>query len=182
MAKRSDITPELCRQLLHYEPSTGRLFWKYRTIDLFATPRAYSVWNAKHAGKEAFLQRNQEGYLRGVLMWQTFRAARVAWAIYHGRWPDGEIDHKNGRRDDNRIENLRDVPRSVNARNRTVRSDNRSGYPGVKLDLNSLRWRAHIRTDQGNRSLGSFYSLEEAIAARQKAEQEHGYGQAHVMC
>jgi len=35
MADRADITPELLRQLLRYEPETGKLFWKARTPDMF---------------------------------------------------------------------------------------------------------------------------------------------------
>lgn len=179
MAKRADITPELLRLLLRYEPETGRLFWKYRPIELFATKRAFGAWNAKHAGKEAFVQRNHEGYLRGVLLKFTFRASRIAWAVHHGCWPEGEIDHKNGICDDNRIGNLRDVTREVNARNRPMRRDNRSGYTGVKLDLNCMRWRATIRAEGRNLSLGSFATADEAVAARKDAESRYGYGGAH---
>jgi len=35
MAKRADITPELCRQLMRYDQETGKLFWR---------PRPASMW------------------------------------------------------------------------------------------------------------------------------------------
>ncbi|BAK66879.1 conserved hypothetical protein [Sphingobium sp. SYK-6] len=179
MANRSDITPELCRQLLRYEPETGKLFWRKRGMEWFSDRRSYSTWNAKYAGREAFLVRTEDGYLKGLLLRSSFRASRVVWAIVHGVWPKGEIDHINGVKDDNRVANLRDVPRSVNARNRGMRRNNRSGITGVKLDLNSLRWHATIRGNGKNLFLGSFENRVDAIAARKAAEVEFGYSEGH---
>jgi hypothetical protein len=42
---------------------------------------------------------------------------KVAWAIYHGYWPYHELDHINGVRTDNRIENLRASTRRDNMLN-----------------------------------------------------------------
>lgn len=41
--------------------------------------------------------------------------------IWHFGNPKGQIDHKNRKRSDNRIENLRDVPPSVNSKNRRLK-------------------------------------------------------------
>jgi len=45
------------------------------------------------------------------------RLHRLAWALYHGEWPTGEIDHINRDRADNRIENLRIATRTEQSRN-----------------------------------------------------------------
>ena len=46
----------------------------------------------------------------------TFRAHRMIWQYVHGPIPEGmEINHKNGIKTDNRIENLELVTRSENA-------------------------------------------------------------------
>ncbi len=47
-------------------------------------------------------------------------AHRLIWIYHYGPIPEGfEIDHINRKRDDNRIENLRVVPRRLNHLNRT---------------------------------------------------------------
>ena len=45
---------------------------------------------------------------------KPYRAHRVIWALVHGEWPEGQIDHINGVRDDNRLENLRVVTNQDN--------------------------------------------------------------------
>ena len=51
-----------------------------------------------------------------------FASHRAVWFLTHGKWPRFEIDHINRIRADNRIANLRDVPRAVN-RSNTVRPE-----------------------------------------------------------
>lgn len=47
-----------------------------------------------------------------------FVVSRLIWKVHTGRDPIGVIDHINGIRDDNRFENLRDVPPHINSQNR----------------------------------------------------------------
>jgi len=117
-------TPERLRQLLDYDPETGKLTWKARDSSQFT--RSYglcgprhqaAVWSAKNAGREAFTYTNEHGYRKGKVDRQVYAAHRVAWAIYYGEWPKQIIDHINGEKSDNRITNLRDVSNSVNMRN-----------------------------------------------------------------
>lgn len=52
------------------------------------------------------------------MLGHSWPAHRLIWKIHTGRDPVGLIDHINGVRYDNRIENLRDVPIHVNNLNR----------------------------------------------------------------
>lgn len=47
-----------------------------------------------------------------------YQVSRLVWKVFHGTDPVGFVDHINGIRDDNRIENLRDVSPALNAANR----------------------------------------------------------------
>ena len=95
----------------------------------------------KATGKAA-VSRDKDGYILVGFMYKKYRAHRVAWAIHHGSWPDGEIDHINGVRDDNRIENLRCVSRHENKKNTAIPSHNTSGVVGVTWHKPSRKWRA----------------------------------------
>ncbi len=179
--------PLLLKRLLKYDPDTGLLTWLWRTPDLMeakpgskhsATRRA-SMWNARYAGTPAYTAADDKGYLTGKLFGRTYKAHRVAWAIAKGAWPDGEIDHINGVRDDNRLVNLRGVSRQENNRNARRRRDNTSGVCGVYWHKGKQKWRAHIKVDGRKVHLGYFPEKTDAIAARQAAEIEFGFHPNH---
>lgn len=189
MAERSDITPQLCRQLLCYEAATGKLYWRDRPSSMYSDSRCHggvrtaawaaSAWNARHAGKEAFTALNEDGYRVGTILGVMVRAHRVAWAVYHGAWPPEQIDHVNGDRGDNRLLNLRAVPNCLNHRNEGRPKNNTSGVTGVHWCKQTRRWRATIKVNYRNRCLGRFDTLEEAAEAREKAKAALGFDKDH---
>lgn len=80
-------------------------------------------------------------------------------------------DHINRDKLDNRRSNLRLVTKTQNMRNRSIRSDNTSGVDGVRGQFLG-RWQAHIKVAGRTHYLGTYDSLEEAAAARARAEKE----------
>ena len=84
--------------------------------------------------------RNPHPYLlmkfsvEGVAHWILYHQA--VWIVWYGRWPVGEIDHKNGNPRDNRIENLRECNRSENVQNTLLewKPNPVTGIPGVMKD------------------------------------------------
>lgn len=178
MAKRADITPELCRQLLRYEPETGNFYWRRRPPQLFkaSSMKCHRVaWNRRFAGKPAFQQTGKRGYKMSPVCGFMMTGHRVAWAIHYGMWPTGEIDHINGDKTDNRICNLRDVPRATNAKNCGIGTRNTSGVVGVYWDGKRQKWIAHITSAKRKTHLGEFREMADAIAARHRAERARGY-------
>jgi len=167
-----EITPELLRQLLDYDPDTGILTWKPRPREMFSSKRGYSIWNAQHAGTPTGTKCKvgHSSYLRFGVFKRSLWAHRVAWAIHHGEWPDGVIDHINQNGLDNRISNLRDTNHSVNARNSKLSDRNKSGVTGVFYVENRKKWMASIRINGKPNHLGMFKTKTEAIAARKTAE------------
>ena len=183
MANRADITPELLRQLLRYEPETGRLFWRARLGHHFARggyvpPKGYAEkWNTKNAGLEALTAVKSTGYKHGSILGSTFTAHRVAFAVFYGRWPN-HIDHINGNRTDNRIENLRDVTPSQNHKNRRKHRGVNARI-GVSYSSKKGKWQAQICSEGRNMHLGYYDDEADATNARVAAERKLGFHDNH---
>jgi len=99
---------------------------------------------------------------------------RLVMALSNGRWPPHEVDHINGKKDDNRFINLREATIPQNRRNSKIRSTNTHGTPGVTFHpkREPKPWMARIADEY----LGSFATKEEAIEVRLKREIEK-YGE-----
>lgn len=104
-------------------------------------------------------RRAKDGYVAIVLDGRSFLAHRLAWLYVHGKLPDGlVIDHINGVKNDNRIENLRLVSAWQNSfNNRSRRRD--GGLVGAYW-VHDSRWEAVTQVD-GRRVLLGFYPTEE---------------------
>ena len=171
------IPPEVLDQLLFCDPIKGILVWRPRPVHMFANATQASRWNGRNALKEAFLTRNTCGHLQGSILGRKYLAHRVIWAFHTGLWPELTIDHINGVRDDNRIENLRLVSLTENCRNRRLQANNTSGLNGIRFRDN--KWQARITVGQKNIHLGVFSSRDEAITARKAAARAYGFSSTH---
>jgi hypothetical protein len=176
---------EFLRRVVIYDPATGVLTWLPRTPDMIggateaARRKSCACWNGQYAGKPALIGIDGYGYYHGPIAGRYLKAHRVAWAIHHGKWPMLEINHRNGDRRDNRIDNLRDVDHRTCLRNCKLSKINTSGHAGVHWHRRTQRWQASIRTTSGIRSLGSFISRDDAVTARQAAEVFEEYDPNH---
>lgn len=101
--------------------------------------------NGCRAIKKAIVLRpysTPSGYLRVALRKRLYFVHRIVWMSFCGRIPLGfEVDHINGKRDDNRIENLRIVTRRENSLNRQRANKNsKSGSRGVYFHRRCKKW------------------------------------------
>lgn len=170
MAKENLPTISVVRNLLRYEPETGKLFW---------LPRGGGRFDKLFAGKEAFTATDPGGYKYGSLQSHTMRAHVVAWALAYGKWPDGHIDHENGIREDNRLKNLSLGTQAQNNRNAKRRNDNKSGVVGVIWFPKMSMWRAYINVSGSWKHIGYFDTREAAAIARKAAEAQYGFHKNH---
>ena len=177
---------KLIRELFDYDKDHGRLIWKARKPDSFAASseaerkRICAIWNAKFSGKFAMSETNGNGYLRGSIFNKKVYLHRCVWAWHHGAWPVNVIDHVNGNRSDNRIENLRDVSRSQNCHNKPTPANNKSGFKGVSWDNGRKKWLAQIRVEGKNKTLGHYDNKEDARDAYVKASKRFVWGGENV--
>ncbi len=153
------ITQEELKKVISYDKMLGTFKW--------AEDRGNNAVLGCSAGMIT-----AAGYLYIKIGGKQYMAHRLAWLYEYGTWPEFMIDHINRDKLDNRINNLRDVPRSLNALNSEIRSDNTSGYKGITKSGKS--WSARISIDGVNTILGYFNTIEEALLARVSKEKELG--------
>jgi hypothetical protein len=162
---KNDLTAEHVRSILYYNPDTGEIRWKWRD-DVRKNE------NTRIAGKVAGSV-NSKGSLQIRINGHRYLAHRLAWVITHGAWPPNDIDHIDGDRANNRIDNLRLATRQENLRNVGLRANTTTGVTGVCWDKSRMKFEAYIRTDGKQIHLGRFPTIEEATAARHAAEITH---------
>lgn len=186
MATNQLPSPAELRQLVRYEPETGKLFWRERDETMFhnvgrCRKAVATAWNRKNAGKEAFCALGTDGYLYGGVNRRRVAAHRVAVAIVSGDYPDAYVDHINGIKTDNRIVNLRCVGAVENNRNRSISKCNTSGKAGVDYlgTREGAGWRARISDHGSCIMLGWYRTRDEAVAAREAAEKILGFHPNH---
>jgi hypothetical protein len=115
------------------------------------------------------------GYVYVKFNYKTYLAHRLVWFYIHGEWPAEMVDHINGNKSDNRLVNLRSVPRYMNAQNErkarvTCKSKLMGAYPNHKT------WKSAIYIDGKKTHLGCFETAELAHAAYMEAKRKHHEG------
>lgn len=163
----SEIHKQNVMSQLAYDPLSGRIF---RQRDSHK-----GRWKA---GKTSGHVSKINGYRYIVVERKQHLAHRLAWLLHYGWMPeDGiDIDHINGDRDDNRIENLRLGSRSQNNVNSKTPKNNTSGFKGAYFDKRRGKWAAEIWVFKSKKFLGYYSTPKEAGAAYQTAAQRF-YGE-----
>jgi HNH endonuclease len=105
---------------------------------------------------------NSTGYRVIRMDKKLMYAHRIAWVLHYGIWPDGDLDHKNRDKSDNRIANLRMASRSRNVANAPARGSLPKGCYQLK---GRSRWYSQIVVDGKVKRLGTFPTQEAAAAA-----------------
>jgi hypothetical protein len=120
------------------------------------------------------------GYVEVGHNGKLHRAHRVIWEMFNGKIPFGMlIDHINGIRSDNRIENLRTVTNAENSRNSRLRRKSRTGIHGVN-ERTDGKYQAHIGSGHGRLEYLGYYSdFFDACCARKSAELRFGFHENH---
>lgn len=152
------ITQDIVQELFDYRD--GNLYWRHKV-------------NKRHGISNPAGTVNSLGYRVVTINGKKIHAHRLVW-LWHGLDLPEQIDHINGNRADNRIENLRAADCVTNAFNAKLKTDNTSGVKGVSWCNTYKKWIVQIYAFKKKVS-GRFASFEDAAAfARQKRAELHG--------
>jgi hypothetical protein len=170
-----EIDLNTVNELLYYDPQSGKLFWKPREDKFFKNPSRYKdPWNARFSHTEALGYVGKHGYKVGQILGIKIRSHRVVWAINYGYWPKLFIDHVDGDKTNNRLDNLRLSNDLENQHNQKIRGGGTSKYKGVSLTLRG-NYKAAICKNNKSLHIGCFDTeIEAAIAYDNKAKELFG--------
>jgi hypothetical protein len=170
---------EMAAKAVSYDADTGSMTWLRKPDGENDAAR----WNSRYAGKECGTI-DDKGYRRISFRFgsgSTFkvRTHRLAWFIVYGHPPHWEIDHINQNKLDNRMANLRDVPKELNQRNGTRKSTNTSGIPGVCWHKQREKWVAQASVNGKHHHLGLFVDIQEAERTVKAFRAANGFTENH---
>jgi len=149
-------------RLFRLDLKTGKLYWRYR-------PEYGARWNGRYAWKDAG-SLGGSGYVQVKIDGRKFLTHRIVWRMCGLDDPDGDLDHKDLDKTNNRIENLRAATRSQNRGNTPAQQNNTLGMKGVYA-LPNGKFGARIKITGKVKHLGTFDTREEAAAAYWTAAQ-----------
>lgn len=148
------ITQARLKELLTYDPDTG-IFYRRQAVPGHKVGEVVGFnWN---------------GYKGIKLDGKGYQAHRLAWLYVYGEHPKHEIDHINRDKMDNRINNLRDIPKYRNRENQNAPyKNNKLGMQGVSKYRN--KYKAQIQVQGKVTYLGTYSTPEEAHEAYKEAK------------
>lgn len=157
------LTQDYVKDKINYDKTTGEFTWKI---------------NRGKVKKGNKIQTKRNGYLAVGINYKTYALHRIAWLYEYGYFPK-EIDHINGNKSDNRIENLRECTRVQNCQNRVDTKNKSSGIRNVHWHKLAKKWQVRIQYNKKRICIGLFDDVElaelVAIEARNKYHGEYAY-------
>ena len=155
---------EFFNERLFYDENTGVFYWKNTEL-VGCKVRGKLAGSLKSNGYLVVMIKKNGKHIRVL-------GHRLAWLFSKGYFPKTSLDHINGDKLDNRIENLRCASVGENCQNRKkAYRNNKLGALGVCLDHG--KYRAQIRINGIKTHIGMYDSIKDASDAYIQAKREH---------
>lgn len=159
--KTNPLTKEMANKLFTYKD--GDLFWKTKT----------SPCSRVNVGQKAGTI-NSRGYMQVGVGRKLQMNHRIIFLMHHGYLPK-IVDHIDGNKVNNKIENLRAATDFENKWNLPRRRTNTSGVKGVTWHKAAKKWWARCNAKNKIFSIGYFDKIEDAkIAIDLFRKEKHG--------
>lgn len=139
------ITKDLLHELFEYRE--GKIYWKISNTRAVVGNEAGSI--------------NSSGYKIVTINQKSYLAHRLIFIMHHGYVPK-TVDHRDGDKLNNTIENLREATGSQNQYNAKIRNDNKTGVKGVTICNRTNKYKASLTSNGCRFNLGLFLTLDEA--------------------
>lgn len=140
------LSKEYLQTIFSYK--NGSLYWKV------STSKAIKV------GFEAG-SITPHGYRVIQLNNKIYKAHRLIYLMHNGHFPN-QIDHIDGNKLNNKIENLREVTNAQNQCNITKRSNNTSGFKNVYLHKKTNKWQVRLQVNGRPKCFGLYHDIDYA--------------------
>ena len=141
-----------------FEYKDGNLYWKISK-------------GAKKAGSKAGTLK-PDGCLHICIDKKMYLLHRIIFMMNYGYLPK-QIDHIDGNRSNNHIDNLRPATHSQNAQNAKVRKDSINGLKNIKFNQKNKTWDVRIQANKTRLFIGSFKDLELAELVAMEARNKY---------
>jgi hypothetical protein len=141
------LTQEYLQSILDYNKETGDFTWK---VAKGRNSRVGKIAGSSHNGGYKTIRIDKKLYLEH----------RLAWLYVYGEFPKQDIDHKNGVRTDNRLDNLRACTRSQNLCNKINKVNSKSKISNVHWNKQNNKWIVNIYYQGKQKRIGTFEDIE----------------------
>ena len=122
---------------------------------------------------------HNRGYMATSLEGRRFLVHTLVFAYHNGYFPT-MVDHIDGDRLNNRIENLRECDYNENGYNSKLRKDNTSGHKNVSWSRVMKKWCVRLGTNKKYQVVGYFDTVDNAaLVAAKVREERHGVFAKH---
>lgn len=115
---------------------------------------------------------NGNGYRRASINYKSYYVHRLIFVMHYGFFPN-QIDHIDGDRSNNRIENLREANNAQNSWNKTITKANTSGSKNVYWHKSAQKWSVEIKINGNKKYFGVFEDFELADLVAHEARDKH---------
>ncbi len=148
------LTAQRLREVLLYNQDTGVFVWRVKRGG--RNPSKPTAGCKKDHGRDGGLVIRVDG--------RRYRASRLAWLYMTGKWPEHEVGHENGDKDDLCWRNLRDLPNVLHCENQQ-RASGVEYRPGC-----ALPYRVRVSVAGRKTLIGNYATEDEAHEAYRAAK------------